>query len=82
VKQQFCESFPEKRDGQVVFSEGDRVEVNWGKRRGWLSGTFLEYSSSPDAGESFMRCKVRMDDGLSCDGSGYHPINVRMAAQS
>jgi hypothetical protein len=54
---------------------GERVEVNWG-RRGWLPGTF-ESLSTPDPGEDFQRARVCMDNGLSCDGSGYHPRCVR-----
>jgi hypothetical protein len=60
---------------------GDRVEVNWG-RRGWLPGTFEVYESFADPGENFLRLHVRMDNGFSCDGSGYHPDAVRMPVAS
>lgn len=56
---------------------GDRVEVLW-DRRGWLPGTFIE-TCDPDPGEDFRRALVQMDNGLPCEGSGYHPSCVRRA---
>jgi hypothetical protein len=63
----------------VVFSKGDRVEANFG-RRGWLLGTFVDYETSPDPGENFLRVHVRMDNGFACMGTGYHPNAVRAAS--
>jgi hypothetical protein len=56
---------------------GDRVEVHWANR-GWLPGTFVSFESCPDHGEDFIRVHVVMDNGLACEGSGYHPNCVRL----
>jgi hypothetical protein len=58
-----------------TLKQGDRIEVNWGKR-GWLPAIFSNYSSADD-GEGFERVKATMDNGWACDGSGYHPDCVR-----
>jgi len=61
---------------------GRRVEVLW-DRRGWLPGTFEALEAHPDPGEDVRRVHVKMDNGLPCEGSGYHPKCVRaLAAQS
>jgi hypothetical protein len=60
------------------YEVGQRVLVKW-HGRGWLPGTFKEFASSPDCGERFHRVKVQMDNGFTCDGSGYHPDCVKAA---
>ena len=57
------------------FRPGDRMLVQW-QGRGWLPGTFESYGS-PDPDEAFERCRVKMDNGFACHGSGFHPDCVR-----
>lgn len=54
----------------------DRVEVQW-DRHGWLPDTVGIVQGCPDAGETFCRVRVEMDNGFPCDGSGFHPDCVR-----
>jgi len=63
-------------DENDALQPGQRVEVKW-HRHGWLPGTFVEASTTPDPGETVQRFKVKMDNGWACHGSGYHPDCVR-----
>jgi len=60
---------------------GTPVEVLWDKQ-GWLSGAFEALQAHPDPGEDVRRVHVKMDNGLPCVGTGFHPLNVRAMAQS